>query len=92
MPQYPKRQLLVMRLEDMTYTHPDQDNSYFCNRCRHQVGIYPSGQRMIRQFPEIEIICQICADKEKIDKNMIVESAPGAIEELIDGIKRRKGR
>jgi hypothetical protein len=79
-------QLLVMRLENMTNKHPQQDNSYYCMTCFKQVGIYPSGQRMILENPEIEIICEICAAKEKPwDK---IKPAPGAIEEALERRKK----
>jgi hypothetical protein len=80
--------LIVMRLENMTYTHPKQDNSYFCHNCLKQVGIYPSGLRVILEQPDIEIICEICAAKR--GELFGAKSAPGAIEEAIESYKRRK--
>jgi RNase P subunit RPR2 len=88
MAQYPKHRLMVMRLKDMTYTHQDQDNSYFCSKCHHQVGIYPSGMKVIKGNPNVEIICQVCAFKDRTPTAII--SAPGAIEEAIKNYNQRK--
>ena len=52
--------LIVMRLADMTRVHPNQDNDHVCMRCGHIVGIYPSGQGVLRDEPDTEIVCQVC--------------------------------
>ena len=61
--------LVVMRLKDMRAMHPDQDNSHVCSKCNEPVGIYPSGQRSLRNFPEMAIICHVCAHGGKGAKN-----------------------
>ncbi len=53
--------LLVMRLADMTRVHPQQDNSHVCSKCGAQVGIYPSGQNYMKQYPDITLTCNRCA-------------------------------
>lgn len=57
-----KPQLLVMRLRDMNFIHPDQDDSRICDRCGYQVGIYPSGQEFLLKFADARIVCNVCAD------------------------------
>jgi hypothetical protein len=52
--------LLVMRLADMKRVHPKQDNSRKCSNCGHVVGIFPSGQVLIRKHPNTIIICMQC--------------------------------
>ena len=53
--------LVAMRLEDMHVVHPMQDNTRSCVRCRHVVGIYPSGQAALKRWPRLEIQCARCA-------------------------------
>jgi hypothetical protein len=64
--------LIVMRFEDMELIHPDQIERK-CNRCGHTVGIYPSGQSVLKRYPAMEIVCQVC--KPETDINIL---APGA--------------
>ena len=70
-------ELIVMRLCDMHRVHPDQDDSKVCSKCGFQVGIYPSGQRILEQKPHMKIICNVCATFSEYP----VVLAPGAIEE-----------
>jgi hypothetical protein len=79
-------QLVVMRLCDMFNQHPDQDNSRICGTCGFKVGIYPSGQKIIKDNPNIILICQVCS--VPMDKFGI--PAPGAIEEAVEMRKRRR--
>jgi hypothetical protein len=55
--------LVTMRLADMARMHPAQDDSRVCGECGHAVGIYPSGQRALRFYPRMKIICHMCAVK-----------------------------
>jgi hypothetical protein len=73
-------QLLVMRLDQMTTTHPDQDSSRVCSRCRQPVGVYPSGQAVLARSPETEIICDVCHAADPNPPRIQI-SAPGALEE-----------
>jgi hypothetical protein len=52
--------LVVMQLADMRRVHPKQDNSRVCNTCGKQVGIYPSGQRMLALKPDMLLLCNRC--------------------------------
>lgn len=51
--------LICMRLDEMVVVHPDQITG-LCEKCGAEVGIYPSGQKMIALFDAIEIICHRC--------------------------------
>jgi len=75
--------LIVMRLADMTLVHPEQITGR-CARCGHVIAIYPSGQRVLRQSPSTEIVCQVCQPPEGF-----VQLAPGA--ELEPLQSRKKG-
>lgn len=54
--------LLVMRLADMMFVHPEMDDGHLCSICSEQVGIYPSGQAVIRRYgaKRVDIICSQC--------------------------------
>jgi hypothetical protein len=32
----------------------------FCNKCGERVMVAPSGQAMLRQHPNAEIVCEVC--------------------------------
>jgi hypothetical protein len=55
--------LVTMRIADMTRMHPAQDDSRVCGECGHPVGLYPSSQAALRRWPEMKIICAVCAVK-----------------------------
>ena len=76
-------ELVVMRLADMKRVHPDQITGK-CRTCGHDVGIYPSGQRVLREHPDVEIVCQVCRSP-----GGIVLLAPGAELEPFQSRKRR---
>jgi hypothetical protein len=74
-----------MRVVDMQRIHPHQDNSRFCSKCGERVGIYPSGQRALRVFPGMPIICAVCATKEHAanpDEPVAIEPA-GPLAEIV---------
>ena len=52
-------QLIVMRLADMKRVHPNQIVSK-CATCGHVVAVYPSGQQVMQQYPDVELTCQVC--------------------------------
>jgi hypothetical protein len=54
-------ELIVMRLVDMHRIHPQQDNSHVCSRCGERVGVYPSGQAVLRERPSVVLVCVPCA-------------------------------
>jgi len=64
--------LVAMRIADMARMHPAQDDSHVCAECGAPVGIYPSGQRALRKWPRMKVICAHCA----------VKRAPGEIENV----------
>jgi nitrate/TMAO reductase-like tetraheme cytochrome c subunit len=74
--------LYVMHLQDMHNVHPQQDNSQFCDRCHERVGIYPSGQKAIKEYgrENVEVVCSRC---EMPDMST---PAPGALEEVAESI------
>ena len=53
--------LVVMRVARMTKAHPKTDFTHRCARCHEPVGIFPSGQRLLREQPNVEIVCDGCA-------------------------------
>lgn len=57
--------LVAMRLIDMRRVHPQQDNSHSCVRCGQRVGLYPSGQAVLRQHPAMDVYCWPCAQKDR---------------------------
>jgi hypothetical protein len=69
-------ELIVMRLADMHRVHPMQDDSRRCSHCNERVGIYPSGQHMLRADPTLRIVCQIC--HERLGPADVSVLAPGA--------------
>jgi hypothetical protein len=79
MPTNVPTELVTMRLVDMSMVHPAQDNSRVCSRCGQQVGIYPSGQGILRNNPNIKIVCAVCVVK---DPNPIENIAGPPIEVL----------
>lgn len=49
-----------MRLDEMVLVHPFQITKQ-CSKCQQEVGIYPSGQRLLTQYAgKIDIICNHC--------------------------------
>jgi hypothetical protein len=52
-------ELIVMRLADMKRVHPEQVEAQ-CSKCGEVVGVYPSGQQVMRDYPDTKLICQVC--------------------------------
>lgn len=75
--------LTVMRLADMKRVHPQQIVRK-CARCGHKVGIYPSGQEVMRHHPEVELVCQVCHHP---DPNALL--APGAEFEPFQSVNKK---
>lgn len=78
-----RRTLLVMRLDDMIMVHPQMDTSHVCSMCGEQVGIYPSGQAILKQYRRVKICCDRC---QPLPSKFML--APGAREE--SGQSRRR--
>jgi hypothetical protein len=74
-------ELIVMRLKDMKRVHPDQITAR-CSQCQHKVGVYPSGQKVMREHGDVVLICQIC--KTPGAKALL---APGALTETFESRK-----
>ena len=80
--------LLVMRATDMHVAHPQTDWSYRCARCGQLVGVSPSGLRITSNYPEIELVCQVCGRGEFVS----VQPAPGALAEARQSVVIRGRR
>jgi hypothetical protein len=82
--------IVVMRLAEMHRVHPQQDNSRVCAECGQQVGIYPSGQAMLKADRSLLVICSHCFEATPEPEFMVL--APGAVDELSESVPaRRKG-
>ena len=79
--------LIVMRAADMHRVHPSTDWSHVCDRCKHPVGIYPTGQKLMAARV-VELVCNVCAGEGH--KNAI--PLPGADRERLESIDRKKPR
>lgn len=55
----PDVELIAMRLVDMHFVHPEQITAR-CSACGEEVGVYPSGQRVMREVPGVKLLCQVC--------------------------------
>ncbi|HEX3412853.1 MAG TPA: hypothetical protein VHT00_14130 [Stellaceae bacterium] len=76
-------ELLVMRLADMIKMHPKQITGK-CAECGHDVGIYPSGQRVLMEVKNVRIVCQVCAKPH--DVRLL---APGALLEPFESMRKQ---
>jgi len=75
--------LIVMRLADMHRVHPDQITDT-CALCGHEVGVYPSGQAIMREYPDrIRLVCQVCKTPDP-DAPL----APGAEFEPFESVRK----
>jgi hypothetical protein len=83
-------QIVCMRLNQMYYKHPDQNNSKRCKLCHAKVGIYPSGQKALQKDPHLEIICNVCADPFDPTSPFDIRPAPGAIQEALEQRRKRQ--
>jgi hypothetical protein len=77
--------LICMRLIDMHKVHPEQVTKA-CALCGEPVGVYPSGQKALRENPGAEIICQVCAAKTHDPSDVNAPAAPFAeiVQEMRD--------
>jgi hypothetical protein len=80
--------LVVMRLTDMHRVHPEQDNSHVCAKCGEQVGIYPSGQAVLKaRANDIRILCSHCVAHPSV--GILVR---GAMEEPTQSVAAIRGK
>jgi hypothetical protein len=79
--------LITMRSADMRLVHPDTDFSYRCSECAALVGIYPSGQAIIRKFGKarVKIVCNRCVDAGEVSH---AQPAPGALAEVGKSVRK----
>jgi hypothetical protein len=77
------RMLICNRLIDMTRMHPQQDDTHKCGKCDHPVGIYPSGQKALKRWPNMAIRCVSCAmiDASPTDTNIPAASPEEILQE-----------
>jgi hypothetical protein len=52
--------LVCMRYDEMHRMHPGQIINV-CAECDAWVGVYPTGQRQIKRWPKMKILCNHCA-------------------------------
>jgi hypothetical protein len=76
-------ELVCMRLKDMTRIHPHQISSH-CSRCGEEIGIFPSGQRIMKQYPGIKLVCQECRGHYDV-----TYLAPGALTEPFESEEKK---
>lgn len=79
----PKLELIVMRLADMHRVHPEQITGR-CHGCGHVVGIFPSGQQVMQQHPDVQLTCQVCKTPGEN-----APLAPGAEFEPFESVKKK---
>lgn len=75
-------ELIVMRLADMKRVHPKQIEAR-CSKCNEIVGVYPSGQQVMRDYPAVVLVCQVCRKPAAVSI-----LAPGALEEPFQSSKK----
>ena len=67
-----------------------------CCDCKAEIHVSPSSQKLIAQKPEVSVICIPClqknaiAEKAKGEEVAFMGVVPGAIEEMMEGIRKRK--
>jgi hypothetical protein len=77
------RFLVAMRLTDMAWVHPKMDSSRACSECGETLGIYPSGQALLRAYPALKIVCQECMPEADV-----FVRAPGSFAEAGESVRR----
>ena len=77
--------LVAMRLVDMHKVHPEQV-VMDCACCGAKVGVYPTGQKVLRLAPgPVEVYCHICAARQ-LDKDDTAAPA-GSRAEILQEIR-----
>lgn len=75
--------LICTRLADMTVMHPLQTETT-CKKCGCAVGVYPTGQRAMQMYPDMEVLCVVCAALTPIEGGEEIEIRPaGTWEEVV---------
>jgi hypothetical protein len=83
----PRTVLVVMRLENTHQVHPDMIEAA-CSGCGAKVAVYPSGQRVLREFgsDHVDLVCEVCHGPLKGP----VLLAPGFLDDARESVPRRK--
>jgi hypothetical protein len=77
--------LVAMREAEMAVVHPDMDTSHQCGRCGVTVGLFPSGQRVLRKYGRVDIVCQNCMTADEREE---ATPAPGMEAEVLEAQPR----
>jgi RNase P subunit RPR2 len=81
MAQKPRVLLSVKRAIEMERVHPQTDFRHVCSSCHTPVGIFPSGQRILREHKKrVIILCTRC------QPSGWMPPAPGAEQERAETI------
>jgi hypothetical protein len=80
-------ELIVMRLADFTPL-PGNDTERVCSECRERVTIGRSGQRVLADYDDVKIICNVCVKPPGDDVEVL--PAPGALAEVLERLTGRK--
>lgn len=73
--------LICTRIADMFVMHPEQIERQ-CHKCGHAVGVYPTGQRAMANYPKMKITCSVCMQMTPLE--LVTETFPaGSMEEII---------
>ena len=84
--------VLVCALASMTTCRTrDTVFGYHCSQCSAEVMVSRAGQRALRDDAGIRILCIRCS-VEALLKSDRVSAVPGAMEELIEEVTRRRAR
>lgn len=75
--------LICMRLAEMELTHPLMTRDKCCSRCGVTIGMFPSGQRVLREHGEtnVEIVCNHCHFPAEVDLYLMPSEVPAEIRE-----------
>lgn len=81
-----KTVLVAMRAKEMRRVHPDTVFTYDCAKCGARLGVYPSGQAIIREhgLDNVTLLCSHCMPEGRF------APAPGALEEIAQSIENPK--
>jgi len=75
-------ELICMRLADMTVVHPKQIIAK-CSSCGEDIAVYPSGQQVMRDHPDVRLVCQVCRPRPT------GRPAPGAMAERLQSVRKK---
>jgi hypothetical protein len=77
--------LVAMRLIAMRKVHPEQV-TMDCALCGEKVGVYPSGQKVLRlAVGPAEVICHVCAAKT-YDPEQDTDEPAGSVDEIVQEV------